>query len=150
MAVTVVNISSVTKALISMLTEDSKLSESNIAAMRAEVINEDPGMCPWVGVYRSGVRYSPRTVGAGPGAMKQTIDLILVVQQSDGTSGEQCEERLESLIADVTSVILTDTTVKGLVHALMGVNISYDDYRVAGGQFMQTAVMRMTYETRVI
>ncbi|CAB4165480.1 hypothetical protein UFOVP820_54 [uncultured Caudovirales phage] len=145
-----VNPADVSRALSELLLEDNNLSAQGIALVRSDVINETPSMCPWVGVYRSLVQFQPRTIGAGSGAMNQLIDMLIVAQHSDGTSGEECEERLESLLADICSVVLSDTTVKGTVHALREMSITYDDYRLAGEQFMQTAVVRATYETRVL
>lgn len=81
--------------------------------------------------------------------MRQLIDMAIVAQQSDGTSGEQCEDRLEELMAALCSALLSDTTVRGTVQIMSEMSISYDDYKVSGEQFMQTAILRATYETRV-
>jgi hypothetical protein len=151
MAYTAVNVSDVSKGLMAMLSEDSTMANMSPKISRSEVINEIPGMCPWLGIYRAMVRFEPRTVGVGQmgGSMLQLIDMIVVAQQSDGTSGEQCEDRLEELIASLCSVLLSDTTVRGTVHTLREMSISYDDYKLSGTEFMQTAVLRATYETRV-
>lgn len=146
-----INVAEVSKALVAMLTEDAGMSDLNTAVSRSEVINEDPGMCPWVGVYRSLVQFQPRTLGTGSlgGSMLQLIDMVLVAQQSDGTSGEQCEDRLEELLAALNSAVLADPTVRANVHTIRDMSVTYDDYKLTGEQYMQTAVLRITYETRV-
>lgn len=151
MAYTAVNVAEVSKSLVAMLKEDIGMSTLNTAVSRSEVINEDPGMCPWVGVYRSLVQFQPRTLGTGSlgGSMLQLIDMVMVAQQSDGTSGEQCEDRLEELLAALNSAILADPTVRAKVHTIRDMSVTYDDYKLTGEQYMQTAVLRVTYETRV-
>lgn len=151
MAYSAINVADVSKALVAMLTDDVGVSDLNTSVSRSEVINEDPGMCPWVGVYRSLVQFQPRTIGTGSlgGSMLQLIDMVLVAQQSDGTSGEQCEDRLEELLAALNSALLADTSVRGMVHAIRDMSVTYDDYKLTGEQYMQTAVLRVTYETRV-
>lgn len=144
-----VNAASVSKAIVSLLSEDNDIAASGASVSRSDVINETPSLCPWIGVYRALVQFEPRTLGAGSGAMVQLVDMVVVVQQSDGTSGEQCEDRLESLISSVCSVLLSDTSAKGTVHAMREMSVSYEDYKLAGDNFMQTAVIRATYETRV-
>ncbi|CAB4169974.1 hypothetical protein UFOVP1082_46 [uncultured Caudovirales phage] len=146
-----VNVSDVSKALVAMLSDDQNLADINATICRSEVLNETPAMCPWLGIYRVMVNFQPRTLGVGGvgGSMRQLIDMAIVAQQSDGTSGEQCEDRLEELMAALCSALLSDTTVRGTVQIMSEMSISYDDYKVSGEQFMQTAILRATYETRV-
>ena len=144
--VTAVNVSTVTAALVSLLDE----ALGNVAVVRAEEINETPGNCPWVGVYRDNVEYVIKTLGFGSGMREQRINLVVVVQESDGTSGERCEDRLEELLKNVVGAILSDVTLRSTVQVVTDFQVRYADYRKIGGGFMQTAAVYLTAVTTVL
>lgn len=134
------NVARVTDALVEQL----KAALINVEVSRADEFNEDPGLCPWVGVYRDTVRFETKTVGYGMGARDQHIELVVAVQQSDASSGQACEDRLEELLASIGGAILDDVTLRGTVRNVESMETRYADYKKVGGSFMQTAVIYLT------
>lgn len=147
MTITPINVSDITRKIAQRFKDDPKLVEC--AVERSAELNEIPTRCPWIGVYRSGVRYPLRTLGLTAGWRQQRIALMVFVQHSDATSGEECEERLEGLIMDVISVLLSDPTLSNSVDTLDEFEVSYLDYSQTEAGYMQTAGIYFTAITSV-
>jgi hypothetical protein len=145
--ITPIDVSAVTRALVAMLSADSRLEQATIE--RSAELNEIPGRCPWIGVYRSGVEYPLRTLGMGSGWRQQRLNLMVFVQHADGTSGEECEDRLEGLIVDVIGVLLSDPTLGNTVDTLDEFSVTYLDYSQTDSGYMQTAGIYFTAITSV-
>lgn len=141
MRLTPFNVSLVTAAVRDILLADPKITAT---IQRSEEINQDPSMCPWIGIYRTRVAYPTRALGFGPGMRNQLIGIMLLLQEADGSSGESCEERLELLIQQVLTTILSDPTLGGVVATLDEVEVQYPDYQRTAGNFLQTAVVYIT------
>ena len=137
------DVSKVTRAVQQMLSEWDALVDSAVEITRAAERNNDPNRCPWVGVYRVGVDYAdaPRVMGFGNGYRRQRIDLAVVVQAADPTSGEECEDRLEGVIQEVTSALLSDTSLRGTVLTIDAFAVRYENYERVGGSYFQEAVI---------
>lgn len=138
--VTPVNVATVTAALVEMI----KDALPNIAVERSAPVNETPSSCPWVCVYRGSVEFKPGPLGFGNGYRLQEIKLVVLVQQSHPSSGDDCEDLLEALVADVAGVLLTDLTLRGTVRVLEEVSTVYTDFKKSGGVYMQTAAVYLT------
>ena len=117
----------------------------DVTVTRSEEINKIPGNCPWIGIYRSRVTYPTRVLGYGPGMRDQRVNLIILVQEQDGSSGSNCEEALENLVQRVLSTLLSDTTLGGVVATIDGIEVQYPGYqKVADDAYMQTAAIYIT------
>lgn len=139
------NVAAITAALVEQLANWAGIAALKVNVGRANELNETPGDCPWVGIYRDRVRFVSRTVGMGSAMRDQQVSLVVAVQEADGVSGEKCEDRLEALLAEVLAAILTDLTVGGRVRMIEDLEVRYADYRkVAGGSYMQTAAVYLT------
>jgi len=147
MIVTTVNVATITNALVQLLRNWPALQ--NVTVGRAEELNETPGACPWIGVYRDNVEYIIKTLGYGSGMRDQRVVLVAVAQESDGVSGERCEDRLEALLREMVSAILSDVTIGGSVRVIEDLSVRYADYRKEGGSYMQTAAVYLTAVTTV-
>lgn len=140
--VTPVNVAIVTEALVQQLSEWAALAA--VTVLRADKLNETPGRCPWLGVYRDNVEYAIGPLGFGSGFRNQRIALV-VVAQAAGSSGANCEDALEALLREVVGALLTDVTLRGTVRVIEELTVRYADYReVAGGSYMQTAAVYLT------
>lgn len=146
MTITTVNVATITEAVVQLLRD----AMPGVNVSRAEEINELPHLCPWVGVYRSSVSFPPRTLGLGTGFRDQSVELILVVQQADGSSGAECEDLLEKLIGDTVSTVLSSPSLGGSVLVVDDVNIRYSSYEKRDSVYFQTATIYFTARTRVI
>ena len=137
----VTDVHEVTEAIEKTLREDAALTELALEVEVGEQINEDPNRCPWAGVYRQGIRYPSRTLGAGSGYRQQRIALVLVLQHANLNSGRECSRQLEDLIKKAMSAILSDESLRGKVDILDEVEVSYTNYNFdkENGYFMQTA-----------
>jgi len=137
------DVSRVTRAIQQALTEWDALADKPVEITRAAERNTDPNRCPWVGIYRTGVDYgeAPRVMGLGSGYRRQRMDFAVVVQAADPTSGEECEDRLEPLIQEVTSALLSDVSLRGTVLTIDSFAVRYENYERVGGSYFQEAVV---------
>ncbi len=147
MTITPVNVSDVTEKIVEILKDNAELSDATIE--RSEEVNEIPGRCPWICVYRAGVDYPIRTLGLGAGYRRQRIEFIIYAQQADGTDAEECEVLLEQLIVHVISALLSDPTLGGKVDTLDEFSVRYVDYDKTENGYMQTAAIYFTAITSV-
>lgn len=144
MTIYVTDVHEVTEAIEQTLKENVDLIEIGLEVEIGEQINEDPNRCPWVGVYRQGIRYPSRALGAGSGYRQQRIALVLVLQHANLNSGSECSRQLEDLIKKVMSAVLSDESLRGKVDILDEVEVSYTNYNFdkENGFFMQTAAVQ--------
>jgi hypothetical protein len=150
MTILPVDVANIVSALLEQLKDAPALHDLGPTFERSAEPNEDPNKCPWICAYRIRVRYPPRTLGMGAGFRRQEVDLALMVQQSDGNSGEECEARLEGLVQATVGAVLSDPTLKGTVHTLAEeFDVQYPDWKVKDGEFMQTAIITFTAVTQV-
>jgi hypothetical protein len=148
--ITPVNVADITDAVEQLLRNWQPLMSAGVDNVEdAEEINQDAGRCPWVGIYRSKIRYPSRTLGMGTGYRGQRVDLILVMQQFDPTSGKACARRLEDLIQMVIGAVLSDPSLGGTVDALDEFEVQYPDYQRLDNGFFQTAFLFFTGVTNV-
>lgn len=143
MNIQVIDVSVITQAVEDLLKND--LALANVTIERSEDIPEEPGLHGWVGIYREGVNYPARAVGAGAGFRRQRVNLVLLVKESDATSGKQCENRLESLIMRVMNRMLTDHSFGGTVDTLdEQIDVRYEKYDKLGNIFTQQAAVYLS------
>lgn len=145
--ITPINVSTITAAVVTRLQVDTRLAECQIE--RSAELNDVPGRCPWIGVYRFGVKYPLRTLGLGAGQRYERVALAVFVQHSDPSSGEECEDLLEGLIMNVVSALLSDPSLGGVVDTLDEFEVSYLDYSQSDAGYMQTAGIYFTAITSV-
>ena len=142
MNITPVNVAEITKVIAEILQDHEGLQDAIIE--RSEELNEIPGRCPWISIYRAGVDYPIRTLGLGAGYRNQRIEFIIYAQHSDGTSPDECEERLEALVVSVISALLSDPTLRGKVATIDEFSVRYVDYDKTEAGYMQTAAIFFT------
>lgn len=147
MSVSVTPLSYVTQAISEQLSAEQRLAAATIT--RASPLNEMPAACPWIGIYRSQQVFSPRTLGAYAGGMSHVCSLIIVVQAAGGSSGDECEDHLELLVADTVGALLDDMSLRGTVQMITGMTVQYESYSRVEGTYMQSAAIYLTVETRV-
>lgn len=139
------NLSLITRALQEMLREAQSVGLAGVLVERSEEIPEAPPQHGWVGIYRAQVNYEIRAVGTATGLRSQEPDLVLLCKSSDPSGGEECEERLESLVAAVLSVVLSDPSIKGQVDVIGALRVSYDHYAKTGNdEYTQMAAIHLT------
>lgn len=114
---------------------------------RSEYVNENPSLCPWLGIYRAGIDYSPETLGNGPDYWTGEATIRLVVQASDYENGAAAEDALEAQVSDVVNKMFSDTTIRETVDMITGVNVTYS-YRSEEEttMFFQAAIIELTME----
>lgn len=142
-----VNVAAITEKIVEILKDYPALQDATIE--RSEEVNEIPGRCPWISVYRSGVEYPLRTLGLGAGFRRQRIEFIIYAQEADGTDAEECEIRLEALIVSVVGALLSDPTLRGAVDTIDEFSVRYVDYDKTETGYMQTAAIYFTAITSV-
>lgn len=118
MTIVPINFAEVTKAIQAMLNEHVDIGQAGVIIDRSEEINERPTKHGWVGIYPDRISFPLRTLGMGSGYRNQLISPFLLVQESDLSSGAECEDRLEALIQKVVGVLLSDPSLRGTVQTL--------------------------------
>jgi len=64
----------------------------------ADVVNEDPDLTPWIGIYKGIINYTPRTLGKHSVSWQATVQLRIMLQTVSYADSEDAEEALENLI----------------------------------------------------
>lgn len=138
-----IDFSKITKAVEAMLAEAPALA--GYVVERSAIENADPARCPWVGVYRKRLSYTPRRMGAGARNWANDIRVDLVVQAS--SQADSAEEQLEAQIKDVLDIVESDRTLRGTVRMILGYEIEYFIREDATEDvFFQRAVITITAE----
>lgn len=92
---------------------------------RGDYVNMNPHRAPWLGIYRTDVKYDPRALGKHSNSWEATITVKLLVQASHLQSGSACEDRLESYIMVVLDALWEDPTWNNLVDMITAFNVEY-------------------------
>lgn len=121
-----ISLARVSGAIKTALSSDPETAKYTV--LRSEVVNEDPARAlgGWVGIYRSGCGYIPRTLGLNAGNFKiRDVSVLIVVQATDLTSGERAEDQLEEYVYNVMRVILADPSLRGLLGTINSIDVTY-------------------------
>jgi hypothetical protein len=148
MTLYIVNTATITQGVVDQLKNDTRLAGVEIS--RSQEIGSDPSSCPWIGVYRLGVKFPIRTLGSA-GIRGQRVTIVIVLQQANPSSGADCEDDLEDLISKVMSVLLSwDLSSNSVLQFLDEFSVSYEDYtKTKTGVYMQTAAIQFTAITTI-
>lgn len=140
-----INPSDITRAIETAFNTDPVFNTFTIE--RAELVNENPAICPWLGIYRESIDYAPETLGLGPDHWTAIMTLTLIVQSSNFNSGTQAEDDLEGYVKSVITKMFEDTTIRGSVDMINTIKVSYS-YVAEDEQtlFFQSALIEMTLE----
>lgn len=120
-----IDVSKATAALESQLKNHVLLRDFKLI-QRAEVVNTDPALTPWVGIYQDKAEFDPRTLGRGADNWRALVDFDVIVQtHSDG--GAKSEDALGDAIKLTLVAILSDLTFGGTVDMIkkFAVNRAY-------------------------
>jgi hypothetical protein len=147
----VINYSTITTALAAQIYADAtiqkKLRENYIE--RGGIINEVASRAPWIGVYRSSIKHTPRTLGLGAQNWESQGAIRICIQHVDMKSGSACEDSLESLVQLVVAAIINDSTIGGTVDFVKDYSV---DYRYLESDrkslYFQMAILTITFEVR--
>lgn len=136
------SISAVSQAIVDRLKTWDALADMGVPVERSERVPGDPSRTPWVGVYRVGVDYgsSPRVIGFGAGLRRFTANYAIVVQEADQSSGAECEDRIERVIHEVVSALLSDPSLGGVVDVIESFSIDYEFVPTNSGYFQQAVI----------
>lgn len=139
------DVSSITRAVQQMLADDATIGIAGVRVERSAEPNETPTEHGWLGVYRDRIDYPPRTLGMGAGYRNQRIRLFILAQESDPSSGEECEDRLEKLLQNTIGVLLSDPSLRGTVQTLDEFSVLHEDYsKTSDGIYIQMAKIEFT------
>lgn len=141
--ITPTNVSEITRAIESMLNAAPDVGQAGVLIERSAEERVTPTAHGWVGIYRDSIEYPLRTLGMGAGYRNQLIRPYLVLQETDPTSGAECEDRLEALLQKVVGVLLSDPSLKGTVQTLDAFTVTYRAFKGDYG-FMQMARVDFT------
>lgn len=142
--ITPTNVARVTQAVLEMLRDAPDVGAAGVEVERSCEPRLSPTTHGWVGVYRDRIDYPSRALGMGSGYRNQMIRLFLLVQETDLTSGTECEDRLEELLQKVIGVLLSDPSLKGTVATLDEFSVRHESYEESDGVYMQMARIDFT------
>ena len=136
------DISAISVAIVDRLRSWDALVDMAVPVERSERVPGDPSRTPWVGVYRVGVNYgdAPRVLGFGHGFRRYTASYAIVIQESDQSSGAECEDRVEKVIREVVGALLSDPSLGGTVDVLESFSVEYEFVPTNSGFFQQAVI----------
>lgn len=150
MLIKTVNIADIQSALGTMLAQWPDIQDRTALVIEhGEKPPESESNCPWVGVYCISHKLVGRTIGAGAGMRYQRATFWLVVKEVSPNSGNECSAKLESLIQNLTSALLSDTSLGGTVDFMDDITVNYPEWGKTTGVYLQTAVIQFTVQTTV-
>ena len=146
-----INVSDISKAVAELLRDDPALDVvKNIE--RSEFINDNPDHAPWIGVYRTRVKYSPLQLGQHSASWLAEISIDVIVQDGSYDSGAAAENKLEILMRDVMRVFMDNLTLKNKVDQITGFEQEYifrpDEDEDSDKFFFQTTILTIEAEVR--
>ena len=142
-----IDLSGITSEILTLLEHDQDFA--HVTLCRAEPINDDPANCPWIGIYRREQRYEPRTLGNSSGHRQYTGDVLIAAQETSLEDGADCEDLLDTLVANVIDAILSDPTLRSTVDITNSIAVTYSYDAAADDeheQYFQTAFIQLTLE----
>lgn len=116
---------------------------------RCEPEPEDVPPNGWVGVYMESQDHPIVVAGYGQGGRNHQIGYVICVKACDGTSGAECQDRLELLLKHVRDYVLNGEYQAGLVDFVQDLRIQYARYERTATQFTQTAYLFVTAIKRI-
>ena len=139
------NASDITKAVYAAVTADPVFLD--LMVERGEVVNENPQMCPWLGIYPRSIDYTPETLGMGPDYWTGTVMVQFVLQVANLESGAAADDDLEAWIEKLVDKMVEDTTIKSTVDMINAVRVTYS-YTIEDDEtmFFKAAIIEMTLE----
>lgn len=149
MLIRTLNISEITEALSLQVGNWPALHDVNLCVEISEVINESASRTPWLGIYPTSVTYEERTLGLGAGYRRQAVEITMIIQAADITSGNSCHQTLGSLVGEATSAILSDSTLGGSVDTVGSLQVRYDYAQTGDNAYLQSAIITLTAERAV-
>lgn len=138
-----VDVSTVSAALKALLLAHPEVGGQGVTIERGARPNEELQASGWIGIYRQSVRLEPRTLGTDAGSRRQYVELVLLVQEQHAMSGEDCEDKLESLLQRTMGAILSDGSLGGTVDMVGEIEVRYTDYlrNDSTSMYVQTAAL---------
>lgn len=147
MMINMIDCAAVTQAIESVLTAAPEVGGASVDIERSGEPPTDPTSAGgWVGIFRTGMQFPERLVGAGYSGRAHKIDIMLMLVQTADT-GADCEDRLGKLVKDVLDALINDGNFGGTVDVLSSIEVRYPDYGRAGAdqtQFRQSAFIFIT------
>lgn len=142
-----VNVDVITAAVKTMWLEDPDVGVAGVQIERYEELTKNPGTHGWACIYRERVDRPPRTLGMGAGYRNEFVRLFAMVCESDPSSGEECGQRLDSLLQKLVKTLVNDPSLRGTVQ-MIGDDFStvYFDYtkNENTGMYLQYAQLNFT------
>lgn len=149
MTIVPIDDSTVTRAIEQMLNDAPAIGVAGVLVERSAEINEGPTAKGWIGIYPDEISCPPRALGMGAGYRNQLVRPFLLVQESDPSSGAECEDRLAALLQKVVGVLLSDTSLLGTVNTIGEFTVRRVKFGKSDGIFMQMARIDFTGEIPV-
>ena len=143
-----INVNSVTNALLTTISSASTIVNSGINVCLNEVFNTDPNQSPWVGIYYGGTEIVPHRIGSS-NPWRAVHDLRVYVQDSSMQSGQDANDRLDRLMWPVLSAVNSNKNLDATVHILENLNIDPYQRDIEDEQWMFTNEITLNYITDV-
>jgi len=86
-------------------------------------VNEDVNRTPWIGVYKGGASFEPRTIGYQ--SFEADISMRVLVQATSLKSGNDCSVLLDDYVSMVLKAIRKDLTLSQTVDIITRMSVEY-------------------------
>lgn len=142
-----IDASKITAALEAQFNADATMQDAIIE--RCEYVNQQETRVPWLGIYRTRVKYTPRTLGRHTETWQGQIYITLLLQEASSSSGAEAEERLEAFIKRTLTSIWADPTLGGQLEMVVDMDVSYiEESTNEDSLYFQTAMIEIIGEVR--
>lgn len=115
---------------------------------RGEYVNRDPANTPWLGVYRTPVKFTAKNLGNGSGSW-QVESRVTILAQAHANGGKEAEDALCDLVDAVLDSLIQDLSFSGTVGTVRGMSVewSYEETESETMDF-QHALIHIDFESR--
>jgi len=143
-----INFAEISEELHNIIKNDAQVDDYFSYITRGEMVNQDPGSTPWLGVYRKSIDYDPHTIGSNR-PWKAEVQLTVLVQAASLRNGEDAEIRLEEGVQRVISAINNNKNLNDKVLMLTAINVEYAyNPEMSEDMAYQMGEITLTYEVR--
>jgi hypothetical protein len=149
MIITTIDPIATARAIVAILKDSPALQDKQALVERGEPLNEDPGKCPWIGVYPLRVPFPSRTLGMGGGFRAENPEFAVVFQTTHPNDGAACQDELGELVRGGTSALLSDPSLGGTVAMLGDFEVEFNGERKINDSILQVATLRVVGLTTV-
>jgi hypothetical protein len=109
--------------LYTTLASDAVLVSSGVHVQLHELVNENPGFTPWIGVYRQEIEIVPHRVRFDK-PWQATLPLMVLVQAHSLKNKQDALDQLDRLLTPVLTAIDSNRELGNTIDRIVGMTVT--------------------------